>query len=52
MAHFVRHDIAQKSDVPWVDTHSMLRHGVLNFIDDSPSGCLDAQHLRNLNDVV
>ena len=50
--NLVRHDIAQEHDVPGVNTHTVARHSVLDFVDDSSPGSFNTQDLGNLNDVV
>lgn len=50
--YLVGHDIAKQHDMSRVNDHVVTFHGILNLIDDGTPGCLDTEHLSNLNDVI
>ena len=49
---FESHYICQHLDVSNIDMHAMALHSVLDLVDDRLSGCLNAQHLLHLENVV
>ncbi len=50
--YLVRHDIAEKHNMSWIDYHIMRLHGVLDFINDGPPCCFDAKYLCSLNNMI
>ena len=46
--HLVGHEVGQQHDVAPVDAHAVVRHGVLDLVDDGGAGRLDAQGLLHL----
>lgn len=50
--YLVGHDVSKQHDVPWIDTHAVTLHGILNLVDDCPPRGLNPEDLRNLDDVV
>ena len=51
-AYLVSHDVAKQHDVPRVDTHAVLFHDELDFVDDVAPSRLDAKDCRSLNYMV
>jgi len=48
----VRHDISKEHDMAGIYAHAVRGHGVLDLIDDGPSGRFDTQDLGHFHDVI
>lgn len=50
--YLVRHDVSEKHDMSWVDTHTVRLHGMLDFVVNCPASGFDAEHFGHIHYVV